>query len=71
MTPELIAQLSEWRAKAQAGKITVPELRAALEALRNGRQAASVTSTKSRTKSGEARAAKKPIDSDDLLSELD
>lgn len=72
MTPaELTAKVDEWRQKAAAGTLTVEECREALAFLRQGRVAASATSTKART--AKAAAAKKagPINSDDLLSELD
>lgn len=60
-------RLAELRAKQMAGTITTDELKEGLALLRQGRVAAQLTSTKSRTTSAKAKA---PINSDDLLGEL-
>lgn len=65
---EVHMRLAELRAKQAQGTITLEELREALDLLRQGRTAAQVTSTKSRTAKA---AAKAPINSDDLLADLE
>ena len=65
MSPELISEIADLRAKALAGTITDDELRIALGKLREDRRfsAAKAASTK-RT---ERAAAASPIDTDALL----
>lgn len=60
-------RLAELRQKSMMNQITSEELKEALTLLRQGRTAAQVTSTKSRTATAKAKA---PVNSDDLLSEL-
>lgn len=60
-------RLAELRQKSMMNQITSEELREALTLLRQGRTAAQVTSTKSRTATAKAKA---PVNSDDLLNEL-
>lgn len=62
---ETQAKIAEWRQKIRDNTITQEELREALIVLREGRKRAAAVSAASR-----ARAAKAPINSDDLLSEL-
>lgn len=70
MSPEMQTQIQIWRQKAREGTLTQEEMRQAIAALRQDRVAASATSAKARaTKS--AATAKKNINSDDLLGELD
>lgn len=60
-------KLAELRARQQRGEsLTMDELREAIQLMRAGRVAAQATSTKSRT----VKAAKAPVNSDDLLSQL-
>ena len=60
-------KLAELRAKQQRGEdLTMEEMREAIRLMRDGRVAAQATSTKART----AKAAKAPVNSDDLLSQL-
>lgn len=66
-TLELNAHVANWRQKALAGTITQDEMREAIKMLRAGRVSASHASAKSRG----TRAAKAPVDVDDLLKELD
>lgn len=65
---DLAAKVDEWRRKAADRTLTLEECREALVFLRQGRVAASVTSTKARTAKAKS---KQEINSDDLLSELD
>ena len=44
----LSVKLEEWRQKAAAGTITTEEMRACIQAIRQGRVAAAATSAKSR-----------------------
>jgi hypothetical protein len=67
--PTLIAS---WRAKCLAGTITKDELREAYAELRKARGTIPVAVAGSRVnKATKASAGKKPIDSDDLLSQLE
>lgn len=68
MTPETQLRLQEIRQKSLCNTATVEELREAMTIMRGDRAKAAAVSSKSKT----TKAAKaKPIDSDDLLSELD
>jgi len=58
--PELV----EARAKAKAGTLTFEELKNAISIMREGRQSAHIVSAKS-------RSAKAPVNTEDLLAELD
>lgn len=68
MTPEISQRLSELRVKQRAGvQLSIEEMREALALMRDGREKAQATSTKSKS----TKAAKaKPVDSDALLDEL-
>lgn len=57
-------QVEIWRAKARAGELTQDEMREALKLMNGGLVMAASTSAKSKAK-------KAPVNSDDLLSELD
>ena len=70
MSPEMQAQIQLWRQKAREGTLTQDEMREAIAALRQDRVAAAGVSAASRAKKS-ATAAKKAVNSDDLLSELD
>lgn len=68
MTPEVSQHLTVLRQKSLAGTITGEEMRAAIQLMRESRKGAAATSAKSKA----TKAAKaKPINSDDLLAELD
>lgn len=67
-TPEIQSKVAEYRLKAREGTLTREEMKDALVILRQGREAASTTSDKAKTKKA---AAKKTVNSDDLLNELD
>ena len=67
---EMQAKIQLWRQKAREGTLTQDEMREAIAALRQDRVAAAGVSTASRAKKS-ATAAKKAVNSDDLLSELD
>lgn len=67
---DLSTQVQLWRQKAREGTLTQDDMKEALIALRASRQAAGAISATSREKKGEARA-KKVINSDSLLNELD
>jgi alkylhydroperoxidase/carboxymuconolactone decarboxylase family protein YurZ len=66
-SPDESIQIQTWRAKCNAGTITQEELREALALLRRGRGGAHAASAASKAK----KASKAPVDSDDLLSQLD
>ena len=61
------SQIQLWRQKVYDGTITQDEMREAIAAIRKDRVLSSEKSTTSRAKKADA---KKPIDSDELLSEL-
>lgn len=63
-------RLAELRAKTLNNTVTQEELKEAIILMRNGRVQAAATSAKSKATRSTA-AAKKNINSDDLLSELD
>lgn len=67
---DLSTQVQLWRQKAREGTLTQDDMKEALIALRESRQAAGAVSATSRATKGEARA-KKAINSDSLLNELD
>lgn len=70
ISPEAQAQVQLWRQKAREGSLTQDEMRQAIAILRQDRVAASGTSDKAKTTRATSRA-KKNINSDDLLGELD
>jgi hypothetical protein len=59
-----------WRQKAREGTLTLEETRAAIAAIRKERIGASAVSAASTEKKSAAKEKAKPINSDDLLSEL-
>lgn len=68
MNPSISLKLAEFRSIVNAGgKLTVEQSREVITLMREGRVAAAATSSKART----AKAAKAPVDADDLLSQLD
>lgn len=64
-SPEVQAKVHLWRQKARDGTLTQDEMREAIVALRGDRTAAHATSAKAKA------GRKKPVNSDDLLAELD
>ena len=73
MSTTITANIQIWRQKAAAGTLTIEEMRQAIAAIRQERGVASEVSASSRAvKTTKTRAAKAaPINSDDLLRELD
>ena len=66
LTPELQTKVIEWRAKANDGTITLPEMKEAIIALRSGRKNAAEAATASKSR------AKKPAkDVGSMLNELE
>lgn len=65
-SPQQSARIQELRRKVQDNTITQAELKEGIELLRQGRGVASDASAASKAK----KAAKAPVNSDDLLSEL-
>jgi hypothetical protein len=65
-SPELQTKIQLWRQKSLDGTLTREEMKEAIEALREGRMQAAVTSAASKS-----RAKKAPVNSEDLLGELD
>ena len=69
-SPEMQAKIQLWRQKAREGTLTQDEMREAIAALRQDRVGAAGVSAASREKKATAKA-KKNVNSDDLLNELD
>lgn len=66
MEAELINKVAEWKAKAEAGTITLEEMKSAILFMREHRRTAETSSAK------RPSAAKRPAKSaDDLLNELE
>lgn len=70
LSPEMQSRLAELRQKSRENAITKEELQEALSMMRQERVGASATSATAKARKSTA-AAKKNIDSDDLLSQLD
>jgi hypothetical protein len=69
-SPEIQQKVAEWRQRARGigPPLTIEEMRAAVQAIRGDRVRAAESSAKSRS----TKAAKaKPINSDELLNELE
>lgn len=64
MTPDMNTKIQLWRQRAREGTLTQEELKEAIHALREDR-------VKSAKTSATSRAKKAPVNSDDLLGELD
>lgn len=64
MNEEISLTLAELKSKALRGPLAADELRRAIVLMREGRVAAAQTSTKS-------RASKTPVNSEDLLNQLE
>ena len=63
MEPDIQQQLEQWRAKALAGTLSMEEMRSAIQALRQGRERATIAAKAKGT-------SKKIIDSNAMLAEL-
>ena len=70
LSPEMQSRLAELRQKSRDNTITKEELQEAMAAMRQERVGASVTSATAKAKKS-TTAAKKNIDSDDLLADLE
>lgn len=70
ISPEMQAKMAEWRQKARDNTLTKEEMKEAIKLMRTERVGAAATSAASKTRKS-AATAKKNIDSDDLLSQLD
>lgn len=70
MTGDINTQIQLWRQKARSGEMTLEDFKQAFNHIRQDRVHASATSAASKGKKS-AASAKKNINSDDLLSELD
>ena len=64
MEPDIQEKIQIWRQKAEAGTLSLPEMREAIAYLRQGR----VMATEAAKKRG---TSKKVVNSEDLLSELE
>lgn len=71
LTPEAIQRMAELREKSRNNTLTMEELKESIEMLRGDRIAAHGASATSKARTATAKAKKGPIDSNDLLSELD
>lgn len=70
LSPEMQSRLAELRQKSRDNTISKEELQEALSMMRQERVGASATSATAKARKSTA-AAKKNIDSDDLLNQLD
>lgn len=68
-SPELQAKIAAWRIKAVEGTLTKGEMAEAITALRTERVQAATAPTGERKRSSAAKKA--PVNSDDLLSQLE
>lgn len=64
-SPELQLRIAEWRRKALEGTITLDEMKEAIVVMRESRTSAAVAVKKS------AASRKAPVNTDDLLNQLD
>lgn len=69
-SPEAISRLAQIRAKCADGSVTKEELAEGVRLMRQDRHSA-VTSAASASSGGRKRAAKKPVDVDNLFADLD
>jgi len=65
---DVSAKMALWRQKARNNELTVEEMREAITVLRAGRLSAHTASAATKTR---AASKKTPVDSDQLLGELD
>lgn len=68
-SPELQAKIAAWRIKAVEGTLTKEEMAEAIAALRTERTQAATAPTGERKRSSATKKA--PVNSDDLLSQLE
>jgi len=71
LSPETIERIAVLRQKSRENTLTQEEMREAINLMRNERLTAHATSATSKARKSTAAAKKGPINSDDLLSELD
>lgn len=71
MSEYILQNIQLLRQKSLDGTITLEEMREAIAAIRKERVGAQEVSTKSKEKKATVAKKKAPIDSEDLLSELD
>jgi hypothetical protein len=68
---EIHERLAVLRAKSRDNTITLAEVTEAITLMRAGRVVAAATSAKSKSTKAATAAKKAPVDSDDLLSQLE
>lgn len=71
MSEVIVSNIQLWRQKSADGSITLEEMRDAIAAIRKERVEKSITSDASTQRKATAKAKAVPIDSDDLLKELE
>ena len=71
MNSEIHQRLAVLRQKSRDNTLTMEEIRESITLMREGRVQAAATSATSKARTSTAKAKKAPIDSNDLLSELD
>lgn len=71
VTQEMQVKVANWRQKAREGTLTMEEMKEAIQAMRQDRVGAAASSAASKERKSTAKAKKAPINSEDLLSELD
>lgn len=67
--PELLNKLSNWRAKAADGSLTLDEMREAIKVLRANRMSTAEAAAKSKS-GGRKKAPAAPVDAGNLLDQL-
>lgn len=70
MDEQTKSQIQIWRDKCRQGTMTQAEYKEAIAVIRQGREMASIASTKSKTARATSKA-KANVNSDDLLGELE
>lgn len=70
MDEQTQSQIQLWREKCRQGTMTPADYKEAIAYIRQGREQASITSTKAKTAKA-AGKAKANVNSDDLLGELE
>jgi hypothetical protein len=68
---EVHERLATLRAKSRDNTITLDEIKEGIELMRAGRTQAAKVSAKAKTEKAATKAKKGPVNSDDLLSELE
>lgn len=70
-TPEALEATNALRQKIASGNYTIDDVRQAVAIMREGRAAAAVTSSTSRTKRATAKASAAPVDTGKLFNDLE